>query len=697
MLKKSVIALIAVSFIVAQAAVFAPRPKAAENGEMLELATGLPESDVVLAMDFDRTLNVAAAGILDNDPQKIENLKTVMKTVENQIGLSPYEIKQIAVGIKLPPGELKSAAEGDLDFAAIVRTRLPNTNLLDVWSKRMENILAFNREKAPTGFYVEEFRRFRDQKFPQSTPEKIKARASEFDAALVKTRALGAALDALPKTTVAPAAVGDVRKTNQEFAAALGKLAAALKADADTKEFRAASIKLLNRWNALALDDPQRSAKLAAIRKESQALYPAYKKKFDAARKIEDLLERLDGKNPFDAASEPLAPAGDALDALLAAIKALPATKIKRTAALEVVERDYLALRESWSEPLAIAEAVPEPPVVPEPEPPVPTKNAKGFADLWKETAREQTVNGKRMLVIDVAKLILPSPEMEKPKPEPAETEKTKLESTEKTAEKPTPAKTEKIDEDSEDVPPPVKERPTPTTVELKAKPSPNLAVGYLDETRMVIGFEKSVAAVLKQDAAYRNQKAAAMLETGKTALFAFAVSSTVAKKISDEMTGPGANRPAPSMLDGFIKDLNLYGSVNFEGENNATNDITMTLGFARETVAPILPAPAAATGDETDSTFEIGGFQIGKALFYDLFNSFKAVQASVTVKFEKKKLASLLKSTPRIFDNLAAGGKTATGKRSKEKPRRADSVQELITAPQVYLDLVKLLTEKAE
>ena len=669
MLKKFVIALAAISLIVSQGAFFAPRSTAAENAEMLDLASVLPESDIVLAMDFDRTLNVAAANILGNDAQKIEHLKSVMKTVENQIGFSPYEIKQIAVGIKLPAGKPEMSLDG-FDFAAIVRTNLPNDNMLDVWSKRMENILAFNEEKAPTLFYVEEFRRFRDRKFTHATPEIIAASVKNLEEALKKTEAIGAIADALPKTSVTPAALKTFKDHNRNFAATLNKYLAALKADTDTKNYRAETIKLLNRWNALAADDPQRSAKLAAIKKESEAIYPAYKKKFAARQKIETLFEKINEKQTMDEPDEPdwTVSVIDDLDKIAAALAALPAPRLKRTAALNSASENYGAVNLSFEETLESAstgdfESI-EPPVMET----TLNKTAKSFSERMKQARREQTVNGKRLVLIDVAKLnpaTTAAPEEEAPKEVKNSPEKTET-----------------------------------TTKEIKAvienpeKPAeaPNFAVGFLDQNRMVIGLEKSVTAVLKQDAAYKNQKAAAMLDTGKTALFAFAVDSSIARKVSEEVGKTTGKTSAPSMLDGFLKDINLYGSVNYDGANNSTNDITMTIGFARENVETILPPTPAGTSADADNTFEIGGYQIGKAIFYDLFNSFKAMQASVTFKFEKKKVASLLKATPRIFDRIAdkrAAPKNKTARQAKT--RRIDSVQDLLTAPQIYIDLVKI------
>jgi hypothetical protein len=671
MLKKFVIALAAISFIVSQATFFAPRLTAAENAEMIELASVLPESDIVLAMDFDRTLNVAAANILHNDAQKIDHLKSVMKTIENQIGFSPYEIKQIAVGIKLPAGELKESLDA-FGFAAIVRTNLPNDNMLDIWSKRMENIFAFNEEKAPTRVYIEEFRRFRDRKFIHATPEQIAASVKDLEEALKKTQVIGALADALPKTSVTPAALKTFKNHNQNFAGTLNKYLSALKADTDTKNYRAETIKLLNRWNSLTVDDPQHSVKLAAVKKESEAIYPAYKKKFAAAEKIENIFEKINLERAMELPDAPEWTVSiiENLDKIAAELGELPAPRLKRSSALnsigEVYSRLNLGLEETFE---STANGEFETPQFPTAETTV-NKTTKGFFELMKQAQREQTVNGKRLIVIDVSKLnpMAATADQETPKEV-----------------KDAPEKTEKSTEAIK-----------VATETLEKKPAtPNIAVGFLDQNRMVIGLEKSVTAVLKQDAAYKNQKAAAMLDTGKTALFAFAVNSTIAKKVSEELAKTSGKTAVPSMLDGFLKDLNLYGSVNYDGANNLTNDITMTLGFAREKVETILP-PAGDRAD-ADTTFEIGGYQFGKALFYDLFNSFKAMQASVTFKFEKQKVASLLKATPRIFDQLAdkkAAPKNKAAKRAKTQ--RIDSVQDLLTAPQIYVDLAKLFESKA-
>ncbi|HEY8558985.1 MAG TPA: hypothetical protein VIL74_01180 [Pyrinomonadaceae bacterium] len=670
MLKKFVIALAAISFVLSQGTIFAPRPAAAENAEMIELASVLPESDIVLAMDFDRTLNVAAANVLQNDAEKIEHLKSVMKTVENQIGFSPYEVKQIAVGIKLPPGGTKDSFDG-FDFAAIVRTNLPNVDLLDVWSRRMENIFAFNEEKAPTRVYVEEFRRFRDRKFTRATPEKIAASVKNLEDALKKTQALDASVDALPKTSVAPAALKAFKDRNRNFAATLNKYIRAFKADTDAKNYRAETIRLLNRWNALAADDPQRAAKLAAIKKESEAIYPAYKKKFAAAEKIERIFERIEADRALEAPDAPdwSVSISEELDRLADELGSLPATKIKRTAALNALGERYVPLNAGWEE--TFESAAGEEPETPE-MPIVETtagQTAKGFYESMKQARRERTVNGKRLVLIDVSKL---NPPPVPGRQEPPGEIKNGSETTEKPAEAITVAS-----ETSE-----------------KQTAAPNIAVGFLDQNRIIIGLEKSVTAVLRQDASYKNQKAAAMLDTAKPALFAFAVNSTVARKVSDEMAKTAGKTNAPSTFDGFLKDVSLYGSVNYEG-SNPTNDITMTLGFARDNVDPI-PAPAV-TGADADTTFEIGGYQFGKALFYDLFNSFKAMQASVTFKFEKKKVSSLLKATPRIFDQLADRRGAAKNKAAKRaQAPRVDSVQDLLTAPQIYVDLVKLFESRA-
>ena len=162
----------------------------------------------------------------------------------------------------------------------------------------------------------------------------------------------------------------------------------------------------------------------------------------------------------------------------------------------------------------------------------------------------------------------------------------------------------------------------------------------------MAIGFEKSITPILKRDSGYKNANAAEMLSSSKNSLMAFAMNSNIARQIAAEAAKTEA-KPAntdilsTSVLSRFTQDINIYGSINYDA-GSVTNDITMSLGFFKEKVSDLaMPesAKTSATDDpNVDNTFEIAGYQVGKDIFYDMFNSFKAVQASMTFKFEKKK-----------------------------------------------------------
>lgn len=674
MLKKFAFALLLMSFAVSQMTFFAARQNAAptENAEMLELATMLPEADVVMAMDIDRTLNVAAPNLLNDDAQKIEHLKNLLKTIENQIGLNPGVVKQIAAGFKIPPTGTKDILE-NTEFTAIVRTNVSNANLLDNWSKKMQDILIFNEEKAPTARYIEEFRRFRDFKAENATSEKIKAAVKNLEDARAKTQKLAAAVDALPKISVTPKAVSDFKTENKTLAETINKYLVILKTDTDTQALRTSTIKLLNRWNALAVDDPDRSVRLAAINKEAQAIYPVYKKKIENIRKIENLFVESDGMEEIavtesaDNKGEEVASTGFAsimssqLDTFLQSLGSLPPAKLKRTAELSSLTESYNSLNSTWSSKLDMMQSeyeVQEFPDITKPESQSPFKStSKDFYALIKQAQTEQTVGGKRMILIDLAKL-----------DEPLAADAPKTET---------------------------------TNEERKDQPAPKIAIGFLDDKTMTIGTEKNIVSVLTHDANYKNQKAVDMLEVDKNAVFAFAVNSNAVKRISTEIGGAAAkteNSGNSSAMEKFFGGINIYGSINYDNEGKMTNDITMSLGFSTDDTvkSDVAKSMASATkGADADTTYDIAGYQIAKDIFNDLFSSFKAMRASITFKFEKKKIASLIKATPQILDRITAKNTDAANKDSSPKPRRLENVQDVVTTPQIYVDLLKLLSNK--
>lgn len=663
MLRKLFVLSLFVSLLISQAMIYALRGQAAENTEMMDLAAMLPESDVLVTMDFNRTLSVAAPSLLGQDTVKIEHLKNLMRTVENQIGISPYEIRQIAAGLNIPKMDKPEEIFSGLEFTAIVRTEHPNTNMLDFWVKRIDAITAFRAVQAPSRKYMDEFRRFRDFKLAKATPEKVLEVSQKFQESLKKTNEINAALDKLPKLTTDAKAAANLRAKNKEVAASINKYLNILKADTERKSYRSISIKLLNRWNAVTLDDPQKTAKLAAILKESKDIYPAYKQKHENAEKIEGLINLIDSLG--DNSSTPQENLNDQinseLDKDISALAALPATKAKKTVELDAIANSLSDSNSILSNNLetltSTTDTETESVGNSEPE----KKPDESFYDLFNRAKREENINGKKMIVIETRKLDAPS----------------------------TGEKSGNGEKPAEDQP--------------KKSDFPNIAVGFLDEKTMVIGLENTVTPFLKRDANYKNQKAVDMLNSAQNSLFAFGISADAMRKITAATTKDGkkdSDSPSigSSLYSRFTKDISIYGSVNYDDKTGATNDISMSLGFLKEHVEDlIVPPTAAASESNGDSTFEIAGYQVGKDIFYDLFNSLQEMQATVSFKFEKKKIAELVRSTPRIIEKIIprnAEPKTVVGKKMN-KPKRLESVQDLLTAPQLYVELAGLLSGK--
>lgn len=664
MLKKYTVFFLSAAFLLTLACFFASRQSAAVNSEMLDAAAMLPDSDVVVTMDFDRTFNVAATSLLSQDAKKIEHLKNLMKTVENQLGVNPYQIRQIAAGFKLPSDNSKDFLT-DSEFTAIVRTTDSNANLLDDWSRKIDLITNFKDEQTASREFMDNFKSFRAFKFDKAAPEEISAATQKFQDALKKTQDVSAKLSALPKLAASAESVSALKAKNQLVSGDLKEIISVLQADTEMQTLRETSIKLLNRWNAVTLDDAQRTAKLAAITKESKGIYPAFEEKHANAKKLESLLAAME-----PATGDGIAATADSsddatleLDTTLVSLGKLPATKTAKTTELKVLAEGLDNLHgtlQSRLESLNFqTETLPE---IAETAPVVKPKPTS-FYETLKKSERRETVNGKQMLVIDMTKFDEPNAE-KSPDKEPAAKE----------------------------------------TI-------PNLAIGFLDDKTMVVGFEKTVAPFLKRDANYKNQKVLEMLGAAQNSLFAFVINSKATGQIFAQAAKMSANAAAPkvsesSFYDNLTKDINIYGSVNYDGDK-ATNDVSMSVGFYKEIVgnlsAPDNAKADAETNSEADSTFEFAGYQVGKDIFYDLFNSFKAVQASMTFKFEKKKVAALVRSAPGIIENIRTKNtKNSAAQKniadvSRSKPSKLESAADLLTAPQFYVDLAELLTKNSK
>lgn len=683
-----------------------PRQFAKENNEVANLALMLPESDVIVAVDMDKTLNVVGPNLLNQDSKKIENLKKLMKSFENVIGINPYEINQIVAGVKLPSVEEKDYLN-NIDFTVIFRTAHSNNALLEEWSKKIDAIEAFNDEREPTEKYMDAFKSFRSYKLSKDETEKITKLNKEFEELLKKTNAVNISLGSAPATAKTAKSYKDALKKNKGIADSINSFQEFLKKDADVKSLRESSVKLQNRWYEVALEDPKRGEKFAAILKEAKEIYPTYKIKAENLSKIDALInisnwefyDRLSKKsfglpNDDDYKKDPNEMMKEKLEKILDTLATLSTVKAKQTNQLNSISKDLQRLDDAMTIRLKRLDEIDRFDEISESTPT--TKSTKTLSQSIKENAKISEVNGKRLITINLEKISFWNPGFEtedeivvKPAEAKPETEVNKDTSKEpKVVEPPTKigeVKTEPIAKDKKGEP--VKEE----------KKKELFAIGYLDDRTMVLGFENGIRTILNRKEDYKNPKAAEMLNSFKNPLVSFATNSKVFQNFMKGYESPTEKKEEKKVTptDKFFNDINVFGSIEYDGDSATANDLIMSLGFTKSKVEEVFKVE---DDEEGSSVFEVGDYQISKAIFYDLLNTLKAFKASISFKFEKQKVAALIESSPQIIEDIRFNKtkrQRESAKAVKTKVQNIQNLEDLLTSPKFYTDLFGIITNK--
>ncbi len=708
-MKKLFAAVLIAAISVASLTFLVQSQSAKENNDVSSLALMLPESDVILAVDMNKTLNVVGPSLMNGDGKKIENLKKLMKSLENMIGVNPYEINQVVAGIKLPAADEKDFLS-NLDYTVILRTAHSNNVLLEDWSKKIDAIEAFNVEKQPTENYFDAFKSFRYHKLSKTETEKITKLNKEFDEILKKTNDINSLLKQVPKSARSVKLYKDSVKKNKVLIDAISRYQTLLKQDSDIKTLHDSAIKMQNRWYEISLDDPKRADKLAVILKEAKAFYPNYRAKTANVAKIETLLElsdkefyeKLSKKNfglltydekqtPNDMMKEKLDEIFDTLDNFSTA---------KPNVGLRLVSNNLQRLEDTMSIRLKVLDEMFPLTEVYEDDT-IPAAPAKSLSKTIKENAKISEVNGKRLITIDYDKIDFWNPDFEDENTEVVKSSETKIKDT-KNEVKTVPnanANTEVRIAPNANINANIGTNINANTIgiikdkdEKKDKKKEMFAVGYLDDTTMVVGFESGIRAMLNRKTDYKNPKAAEMINSFKNPLIAFATNTKVFQNLAKTAVGQEKDKKE-TPVDKFFNDVNIFGSVEYDADSEATNDLIMSLGFTKNNVEAIFKDEK----DEAESTvFELGEYEFGKEIFYDLLNTLKAYKASMSFKFEKKKLAALIESTPQIIqDARMQNGKDKTAE--KVKVQSLQNIGELLVSPNFYANLFGTITKKGK
>jgi len=669
-----------------------PRQFAKENNDVANLALRLPESDIIVAVDVDKTLNVVGPSLLNQDAKKIENLKKLMNSLENVIGVNPYKINQIVAGIKLPSVDEKDFLN-NIDFTVIFRTAHSNATLLEDWSKKIDAIEVFNEEKEPTEKYLDAFKSFRYYKLSQDQTEKVGKLNKEFDEILKKTSEVNTLFTRIPSSAKTSKLYKDAVNKTKVIVDLISRFQTILKKDVDVKTLRETSVKLQNRWYEISLEDPKRGEKLAAILKEAKEIFPNYKTKAENLAKLDALLNLsnykfyaelskrsfgLPNDNDYDKAPNEMMK--EKLAEITKILADISTAKSKQTSQLRTISSGLQRLQDAiniWIKEADEAGKFDDlsPDETPQPQ----TKSTKSLAKSIKDNAKLSEVNGKKMITIDYEKISFWSPSFEIDEENKEVTDKEiKIE--------PPQSKTE-ITKDKKD---------EPSKDKKEEKKKELFAIGYLDDKTMVFGFENGIRSILNRQDDYKNPKAAEMLNSFKNPLISFATNSKIFQNFAKSFELPSTKKEKKEKkltpTDKFFNDVNIFGSIEYDGDGGATNDLAMSLGFTKNKAEEVFSLEA---DEEESSVFEVGDYQISKAIFYDLLNTLKAFKASVSFKFEKKKVAALIESAPQIIEEIRSQNPKRKEKLYKTKIQNIQNIEDILTSPKFYMDLGEMITKR--
>ncbi len=407
---------------------------------------------------------------------------------------------------------------------------------------------------------------------------------------------------------------------------------------------------------------------------------------------IEKEFRRFSTKTPCKSPNEMMKQKFDDIINLLANF---PTVQTKQNKDLRSIVSKLQRLEDAMSIRLAPLKDAMKFDEITESENPTP-KKLKSVAKSIKENVKIAEINGKKMMTIDPEKVDLWGPSFEEDDKEIAKIEKDKQAPViaEPTKEKPIAtvviaAEQAKKDEKQKD------------EIAKPEKKKELFAVGFLDDTTMVMGFENGIKEILNRQSEYKNPKAAEMVNSFKNPLISFATNSKIFENLAKTFETLAAKKDDEkkkmSPTDKFFRDVNIFGSVEFDGDGTATNDLMLSLGFTKNRVEEIFDAKEL---EEESSVLELGDYQISKAIFYDLLNTLKAYKVSMSFKFEKQKLAALIENAPQMIEEIKnQKGKNADQSEqiAKTKIEDFENLPDILSSPKFYKDLAEIVAQRID
>lgn len=685
------------------------------NNELSELAALLPESEMMVVADAEQFIKKTVPALLNNNVEKLQKLATLVKTIEENTGVNVLDVNQIALSYNFTVPKKKSAIP-NFDFTAIIKTSIDNDNLVEDWVKKYDSIFAFEKERAESKSYIESFKVFNKSDYSRSIIESRQEFLVKINANLKQAREIETRLNKLPKSETTQ----EIIKENDQIIERLEKLVGIFETDIKIGDLPEKAADLINRWNKITITDKDRVSKNNQILKEAKEIYPVYAKKYDSAEKSERIISIIDIFDHAEVSFETRSffdKTNANLGKIVTSFKTLPQSAASRRSSLYNIRKDIKSANDEINSVFetGMYALINDTPLDKPRESEFQKTKISSFAQEFQKHAKFEIVNSKKFISIDL-----------KPFFETAKDTESEVSAENKEH------KTEKTE-------------------------SEKLGIGFLDNKTLAIGSSEEVLEILNRDSSVKNTRALELLNFTKNPLVAFAVDSKViaknspkkekdpkdekekaeneakdekAKDIEVKTGEETEDTPPPSIetkkdeakteseekketpadddddfsfspfagIFDFLKNSDIYGSLNFDPNSSEYNDISLSIGLLwnKEEEEPEEPLIGDGKGDDaeiTGTSLEVAGFQIGKELGYDLLKTFKGLQATLIFKFEKEKVANLVLTAPEIingeFQNQIAV------KKAKPKALKLQHLPNLLTNPEFYSDLIKITKKK--
>ena len=373
-MQRKIISLFVSLLLLSQAALLPLRAQENLPAGQNELINLLYQPDMAATINVRRLLNETAIELFGSDPSSIENLKKVMKQIEDETGVDPFQINQFAIGLSFDKGAPEN----------IVLAMQTNTPASALAEKIFQNRVAhgkFTLEKDPVSKRINWLKYSTFEGMYEFSSERVKTQAVSFDELSANITAIQTSLARTRAVRTNQVVLRDLNKNATQIASALDKITEILKMDTDLSDEKERFKKLEKDFQNISVSDPQRVQKITSLGRELEQFEKSSSAKLKKFRQLNSLLNS-ETNNPLSDAQ---------LKTALALLGKLPAAEPKRTQNLRAAQKHLTEFQKALEQKLADIENEDSDEFL--------TSESSSLKSI-EVSRKEENIGGKKVLII---------------------------------------------------------------------------------------------------------------------------------------------------------------------------------------------------------------------------------------------------------------------------------------------------------